>query len=402
MNRQRLFSSDAQLKANIVLIGNYPPDRQQSMERFTVMLANGLRKSDVTVEVWKPTVCFGRIAKSTISGFGKWLGYIDKWILFPIVLRLMRWKYKAYRFHICDHSNAPYLAHLPQARSSITCHDVLAIRGAIGHADAYCPASRMGKILQRWILSNLLRAQHVASVSDMTMRQLTQLANRDLPREGWSVILNGFNAPFSPIPIDIANQQLEPFGITESTRFILHVGSDLTRKNRGALLDMVVAIGAAWDGVICFAGHPMENQLRSKAQSLGLTDRIIEVLSPDHETLVALYSRCDAFIFPSYSEGFGWPVIEAQACGAPVIASNIEPMPEVSGGAAIHASPDNVQEFVDAFIRLQNPTERETLIQRGFENCKRFEVDIMIEKYRKLILGEDGCTGSNVDATRSR
>ena len=371
----------------IVLIGNYELDRQQSMERFTVMLAEGLQKVGESVEVWKPIVCLGRFSKTTLRGFGKWLGYIDKWILFPIVLQFRTRKYPNAKFHICDHSNAPYLAHLPKNRSSITCHDVLAIRGAMGFKDAYCSASRTGKILQRWILKNLSNAQRIATVSSTTLRQLSNLSNEPKPGHQRQIILNGFNEHFEPMQLDRANQLLSAVGLQNSHRFVLHVGSALPRKNRSMLLKMVAALGDRWDGKICFAGQPLDPELRSETEQLGLTDRVIVVSGPDHETLVALYSRCEAFVFPSYSEGFGWPVIEAQACGAPVIASDIEPMPEVSGGAALHVSPDDVQQFVDAFLRLQDVNQRALLIQQGFENCKRFDVATMIDKYRELIYG---------------
>ena len=371
----------------IILIGNYPPDRQQSMERFTVMLADGLQEVGESVEVWKPIVCFGRFSKTTLRGFGKWLGYIDKWILFPVLLQVRKHRYPRARFHICDHSNAPYLGHLPKERSSITCHDVLAIRGAMGYADAYCPASKIGIVLQSWILRHLQDAKRVAVDSGATMTQLLELRNSNKPQPFWRVIPVAFNNDFNRMAIEQANQKLASAGISANQRFVLHVGSSLPRKNRRMLLKLAAALGTRWSGKICFAGQPMDPELRSETEQLGLTDRVIEVSGPDHETLVALYSCCDAVVFPSYSEGFGWPVIEAQACGAPVIASDIEPMPEVSGGAALHASPNDVQPFVDAFLRLQEGSVRQSLIERGFENCKRFDVASMIDKYRALIYG---------------
>ena len=140
----------------MILIGNYPLDKQESMKRFAAILEEGFKKKGIETEIWLPIICFGRLFEATTSGFGKWLGYIDKWLLFPIVLkfRLLKASNKQAKFHICDHSNAPYLAYLPKQRTGITCHDVLAIRGAFGYTDAYCPASGMGKVLQRWILNH--------------------------------------------------------------------------------------------------------------------------------------------------------------------------------------------------------------------------------------------------------
>src|SRR5690606_21484309 len=125
-------------------------------------------------------------------------GYIDKWLLFPLVVRWRLLKKSnnssSVFYHICDHSNAPYLKYLPKDRSGITCHDVLAIRGALGYADAYCSASGMGKILQKWIFRNLINAKKLVCVSQHTLSQLEELSELNTVKDkNWKVILNAFN-----------------------------------------------------------------------------------------------------------------------------------------------------------------------------------------------------------------
>src|SRR5947209_3716134 len=125
----------------IILIGDYPLDEWESMIRFGEMLKAGFQDRGIDCNIWQPKIVFGRYVKSTSTGVGKWVGYIDKWIIFPILLRsrLLKRKFRRSdtRFHICDHSNSPYLKYLPKDNTSITCHDVLAIRGAFGYADAF-------------------------------------------------------------------------------------------------------------------------------------------------------------------------------------------------------------------------------------------------------------------------
>lgn len=372
-----------------ILIGNYPPDKQESMERFAQMMAAGFGKAGHSFEIWRPTVFFGAKAGSTLSGIGKWLGYIDKWMLFPLVLKWRQRgkKYKGadVRFHICDHSNAFYINHLPQKNTAITCHDVLAIRGALGYADAYCPSSGAGKILQNWILKNLGKARLLATVSELTLRQLQALSpNNGVSGKKWVVIHNAFNADFKPLPPETTNKLLAAAGLPPGKPFLLHVGSSLERKNRGLLLEMLAALGDRWDGIVCFAGKAPDEKLLARASTLHLLERIVPVVRPSHETLVALYSACEAFVFPSFSEGFGWPVIEAQACAAPVIASSIEPMPEVSGGAALHADPYKPAEFAEAFLSLKDGAVKSNLVQKGLQNIHRFNPDKMIEAYLSL------------------
>jgi len=369
--------------ARIILIGNYQPDKQESMQRFARMLEGGFQQAGYKTEIWYPTVFLG-----AASG-NKWLGYVDKWILYPLVIRWLLFskqlKSNQIRFHICDHSNAPYLKYLPADRTSITCHDVLAIRGALGYDDAHCSASGTGKMLQMWILRHLKRAERLASVSQLTLTQLRELAqNQEAEKSSWRVIHNAYNADFKPMAVEPIKALLHPYGLAANTPFLLHVGSGLPRKNRRLLLDMVVSMGKQWAGYICYAGKAVDESLMAHADSLGLRDRIISVINPDHETLVALYSACDAFLFPSFSEGFGWPVIEAQACGAPVIASGLAPMPEVSGGAAMYADPFVPQTFADAFLKLKDKRIRTDLIQRGFENARRFELKQIVSDYLNL------------------
>ena len=374
---------------HLVLIGNYLPDKQESMQRFSTMLATGVEELGVSTETWRPVPLFGAGGRPTNAGVRKWLGYVDKWLIFPVILR---WRQRRYagradvRFHICDHSNSPYLGHLARQRTSITCHDVLAIRGALGHADAYTGASRTGQRLQQWILHHLSRAQRLACVSQFTLTQLVELeAGAQIqPSANWQVIHNAFNADFRPLPPAEREAILRRAKVPLATPFLLHVGSNQTRKNRSMLLEMVHALGDRWAGTICLAGEAPEAALLARARALGLRDRLVSVVKPDHQTLVALYGHCEAFVFPSYSEGFGWPVIEAQACGAPVIASSVAPMPEVSGGAALHAHPDDAPAFAEAVLALRQPAVRAALVARGFENCHRFTLRHMAQAYLRL------------------
>jgi glycosyltransferase involved in cell wall biosynthesis len=368
----------------VILIGNYPPDSQESMSRFAEMLKTGLQERGIQCGIWFPKVVFGKFVKSPFSGVGKWFGYIDKWFLFPVLIRLRLLTTSAtsdVKFHVCDHSNSPYLRHLPKDKVSITCHDVLAIRGALGYEDAFCPASRLGEILQKWILNNLIKANKIAFDTRSTFDQFMELAGDIPPKEKWVIIHCAFNAEFRRLDKKHARAM---FGIP-AVPYVLSVGSNLQRKNRRLLIDMISGLGDKWNGTICYAGDPADDELLRYAEKLGVKDRIVSVTKPDHETLLALYGECEALIFPSFSEGFGWPLIEAQACGAPVIASNIEPMPEVSNGSALHADPYQPETFVSAFLRLSDQKTREKVINKGFQNAKRFDLSKMVESYLALI-----------------
>ena len=375
--------------SKIILIGNYLPDNQESMIRFAHLLNTGFNNQNLDAEIWWPSVVVGGAVKSTNTGLSKWLGYLDKYLIFPVVLkyriRSKKLNDPAVKFHICDHSNAPYLKYLPAAQTSITCHDVIAIRGALGYIDSYQPASAMGKRLQKWIMSNLKLATSIAFVSQHSFDQFMELTPTASIQNKWCVIHNSFNNDFKPMEKITAREKIITAGVNADIPFILHVGSSSIRKNRTLLIDMASHLDRQQKINICFAGESLDQDLIAHANTIGLSDQVISIVKPDHATLVALYSLCAAFIFPSLSEGFGWPLIEAQACGAVVIASSAKPMPEVSGGAALHFNPTKPEDFAKGFEALKNENLKKQLIQDGFINSLRFQSTIMIKKYQDLL-----------------
>lgn len=365
----------------IVLIANYPLDHQQSMQRYVQMLHDGLLSRNINVEIWYPKVLFAKYYKATSNGIGKWLGYVDKYIVYPFVLKqkLKTANTQNHHFHICDHSNAVYLNCFPANAISITCHDVLAIRGALGFKDAYCSATFMGIKLQQWILGNLLKFPKIISVSEFTHRQLLELNNGKY-RINSKVVHNAFNAPFSRMENEQIIGTLADAGINITRPYLFHIGSNLRRKNKRVLIEALNCLKDSWNGNLILAGPSLDEELQALIQHYNLSNRVINTVHPDHSLLNALYNGAFAFVFPSLSEGFGWPVIEAQACQTPVITSNFEPMIEVSGNAAMYCDPLNAEEIACAVLKLTAPGIRENLIEKGLINTQRFEPGKMINK----------------------
>jgi glycosyltransferase involved in cell wall biosynthesis len=365
----------------VLLIGNFPPDQQQSMQRFSEMMLRELRALGIAAELTCPEAYFARLVPARLGFLRKWAGYIDKLIIFP---RRLREFCNVELIHICDHSNALYAKRFPKIPVVVTCHDLLAVRGSLGE-ETDCPASWTGKILQRWIVASLRRADVVVCVSHATAADAVRLlgASENAPRI--TVIENGLNYDYRPLPEEKVKARLEKLSqLKLDCPFVLHVGSHLRRKNREGVLRIFARTKDHWNAQLVFAGDELSNDLWTQARALGIADRMVEIVSAKSELLEALYNCAHALLFPSRFEGFGWPIAEAQACGCPVICRDAAPMAEVAGGAALLRDIADEDGFADDLLRLRDPATREKYRELGLQNAARFNAKKMAEQYLAL------------------
>ena len=134
-----------------------------------------------------------------------------------------------------------------------------------------------------------------------------------------------------------------------------------------------------------FAGEALPAELRELAGQLGVVARVIEIVKPADAMLEALYNRARALLFPSRFEGFGWPVVEAQACGCPVLCSDAGALAEVAGESAFVRAPADEEAFAEELVRVAtDESARARWAERGFRNAARFTADAMLDHYEQL------------------
>jgi glycosyltransferase involved in cell wall biosynthesis len=362
----------------VLVVGNYRADRQQSMLRFSELLVR-LYRPYVSVSFVSPPVVAARIP-GLPSLVRKYLAYIDKLLIFPFFLALRARAFD--RVHIADHGNSYYSFCCARRQSVVTCHDLLAIRGAYGDASSACQSSPIGIWLQKLIVAGLRRAAAVAFDSQATYDDFQRLIGApDCQRH--AVIPIPLNSPFSadpnafPLtPRELAQIPLSPY--------LLMVGSAHPRKNRVLALQLLERLGLASPFRIVFAGDPLTQSEEFFRNSHPLGDRVFSIEGPSHALLNRLYCKAHALLFPSLSEGYGWPVLEAQTCRCPVIASQATSIPEVAGEGALYAAPTDVATFAEHVRKLVSPPERRRLIHLGIENTRRFHPDLLGEAYRSF------------------
>jgi alpha-1,3-rhamnosyl/mannosyltransferase len=158
------------------------------------------------------------------------------------------------------------------------------------------------------------------------------------------VIHHGIDPAFCPQSHEEIAEVRATYRLPE--KFLLYVGSDLPHKNVTTLLNALALMDPTASVPLVIAGFNSESSpLRREAEQLGLGSRVQWINEVPEASLPALYSAAHAFLFPSLVEGFGFPVLEAMACGTPVICSALGVLREITGGAAKIVHPTDRQEW---------------------------------------------------------
>jgi len=171
--------------------------------------------------------------------------------------------------------------------------------------------------------------------------------------------------------------------------YFLYVGNTRPRKNIiGLLKGFKIFLQKHPNCKLVLAGK-IDNQflnIQEKIKSLKLEDNIIQTDFISDEEKVALYKRAISLVFPSFYEGFGIPVIEAQSLGVPVLTSNTSSLPEIGGNSVLYVDPYNINEISKGMEKLFLDEDlRKDLIKKGYLNIRRFSYKKAAEKLLKLL-----------------
>jgi glycosyltransferase involved in cell wall biosynthesis len=231
--------------------------------------------------------------------------------------------------------------------------------------------------LIRWRLLYLFRrgmmdARRVICVSQNVKDYAVQHYRVDPDR--LSVVHNGVGAHFRPVPQAEAAPVLRRYGLPE--RYVFCAARFEKRKNLpGALRAFAAYRRHDPECRIVLAGdmYHQRDRMAALAESLGIADAVVMPGYIPNEDLPAVYSHCLFFAYPSIWEGFGIPLLEAMACGAPVLSSAVTSIPEVAGDAALLVDPLSDAEMAAGFLRLgTEPELRARLAAAGPLQAARF------------------------------
>jgi len=217
------------------------------------------------------------------------------------------------------------------------------------------------------------RADVILTISNFSKKEIIDLY--DITPNRIKVAYLGYDSgEYFPQTQDNIDQAKQKYNI--KSPYLLYVGRLEKKKNIGNIAKAFVLARAGHDDlklVLAGAGGNQYDEIKKIIADFKLEQEIILTGYVDQADLPALYSGSLAFIFPTLYEGFGLPILDAMACGTPVIASNTAPHTEVGGEAGIYADPKSPEAISDAIMKVaENDEFRAKVVESGFLRIKEF------------------------------
>jgi len=224
----------------------------------------------------------------------------------------------------------------------------------------------------RWLVPRLARRiRHIITISRFSRDRLLEYCQ--LPPSKVTVIPQGVDPDFRPLEPHIVAETRRILGLPEN--YVLFVGSLAPRKNLARLLEAWRLVSPLHPEMsLVLVGAPNHVFRDAGLHELPASVHVAGYVAEEH--LPAVYAGAQVSVFPSLYEGFGLPVLEAMACGTPVMTSNVTSMPEVAGDAALLVDPYSEESMADGLSRLlADSVLRQQLSERGLQRARTFTWD---------------------------
>ncbi len=245
---------------------------------------------------------------------------------------------------------------------------------------------RIRSFYKKWMPRYLAYTDHIITVSEFSKSEI--IAGYNIPADKISVVYNGITDAYKPVSEE--QKKITRDRYTNGRTYFVYLGAIHPRKN---ILTLVKAFEQFK------SSHPSDHQLVLAGRASWHTEEVFKAIAEskwkdaihlpgyiataDATTLVA---SAEAMIYPSFYEGFGLPLVEAMACGVPVICSNVSSLPEVAGNAALLFEPHDVGQLAHHMKRIaEEELLRKDLITLGHERSRYFSWDKAAEQVYEIL-----------------
>jgi len=288
-------------------------------------------------------------------------------------------------YHLpCPGTIVPY-----NGKLIVTIHDMIYKTFPQGHT------SHTIEMTEKYMQAITVRADYIICISENTRQDLHNVF--DIPPEKTGVVYNGVDHtkfyPLSSEEQQVAAAQIKSLGV--QLPYVLYVGTVEPRKNLAGLLESFALLKAknAFQGQLVVAGMKgwMTENISTMIKDLGIDQDVIFTGYISDTQLCQLYNMAEVFVFPSFYEGFGFPILEAFCCGVPVITSTTSSCGEIAGDAALRVNPKDKEAIAHAMEKiLTDKVVSASLRQAGLNQANKFSFTRTAEKtldvYRKICI----------------
>ena len=369
-----IFKSSAEKPTQIAIITNARAPGQESMIGYGEMMLRELPNQGYRLREMRATSIATHLSGRNTS---KTSLDVDRFLFSPAryVLR------QADIVHVVDPGNAVYALLMRARKTVVTVHDLIPYMCLSGELQGFTP-SRLGRFLMRTLLSTLNRVDRIVTVSRQTSNDLQRIAG--ISPEKIRVIPNALFHLTSPGCQDQGAELRAARGLPVHSSIIMHVGRNFYKNRLTVLAAFELVAAKRSDAYLVLVGRP-DAPLASALSRSPHSGRVIVLERLSEGDLALLYRKASVLLFPSLYEGFGYPVVEAQMCGTPVVCSDHGSLPEVAGDGAILLAPHDARGFADAIVSiLEDPLVAADLVERGRANVARFSLAAWCEAHYAL------------------
>lgn len=227
--------------------------------------------------------------------------------------------------------------------------------------------------LTAWSKYSIENSKHIIAPSKSTKEDIVK--NYKVPAAKITVTYEGYNKNlFKPLQKNKIDAILKKYKIKRD--YVIFVGTLQPRKNVEKLIEAFAILkGSSLSNlqlVVCGKKGWLYEPILEKSKELGIQDKVVFTDFVPDKDLPALISKAKAYVLPSLWEGFGIPVIEAQACGVPTVVSNTSSLPEIVGDSAVLIDPEDTESIAKGIKKALDPENAPNLVKKGLENIKRF------------------------------